>query len=75
VGEELEWMKWLPHTTSPRSPFADLALADSQSAGTVLLSALEEAILERLSGTPSRARPLRESDTSMALGTRVGEAN
>lgn len=74
-AKELEWMKWLPHTTSPRSPFSDLALADSQSAGTVLLSALEEAILERLSGTPSRRGPLRESDTSMELGARVGEAS
>lgn len=73
-ASELEWMKWLPHTTSPRSPFAELALADSQSAGTVLLNALEEAILERLSGTPSRRGPLREDDTSMRLGSRVGEA-
>lgn len=74
-AKELEWMKWLPHATSPRSPFADLALADSQSAGTVLLNGLEEAILERLSGTPSRRGPLRETDTSMALGARVGDAN
>ena len=68
-------MKWLPHTTSPRSPFADLALADSQSAGTVLLNGLEETILGRLSGTPSRRGPLRETDTTMALGARVGEAD
>lgn len=73
-ARELEWMKWLPHTTSPRSPFADLALADSQSAGTVLLNGLEETILGRLSGTPSRRGPLRPVDTTMALGARVGEA-
>lgn len=72
-ARELEWMKWLPHTTSPRSPFADLALADSQSAGTVLLNGLEETILGRLSGTPSRRGPLRDVDTTMALGARVGE--
>ncbi|MET0977005.1 MAG: FtsK/SpoIIIE domain-containing protein [Leifsonia sp.] len=71
---ELEWMKWLPHTTSPRSPVAEFALADSQSAGTVLLSALEEIILGRLSGTPSRRGPLRQADLSMALGGQVGEA-
>src|SRR5690606_7008025 len=46
---ELEWMKWLPHTTSPKSPFAEMSLADSQSAGTALLNGLEEAILGRLS--------------------------
>jgi S-DNA-T family DNA segregation ATPase FtsK/SpoIIIE len=72
-AKELEWMKWLPHTTSPRSPFADLALADSQSAGTALLSGLEEAILGQLSGTPSRRGPLREEETTMALGARVGD--
>ena len=73
-ARELEWMKWLPHTTSPRSPFAELALADSQSAGTALLNGLEETILGRLSGTPSRRGPLPETDTTMALGARVGEA-
>jgi len=70
---DVEWMKWLPHTTSPRSPFAEIALADSQSAGTVLLNALEEAILERLSGSPSRRGPLSEADTSMQAGALVGE--
>ena len=74
-AKEIEWMKWLPHTTSPRSPFAELALADSQSAGTALLNGLEEAILERLSGTPSRRGPLREDDTTLALGARVGDAS
>lgn len=72
-ARELDWMKWLPHTTSPRSPFADMALADSQSAGTALLSGLEEAVLERLSGTASRRGPLRGGQTSMDLGARVGE--
>ncbi|MDO8337758.1 MAG: FtsK/SpoIIIE domain-containing protein [Microcella sp.] len=70
---ELEWLKWLPHTSTPRSPFAELALADSPSAGTALLSALEEIVLQRSSGTPSRRGPLREDDSSLALGSRVGE--
>ncbi|MFK4834641.1 FtsK/SpoIIIE domain-containing protein [Microbacterium sp. ZW T2_14] len=70
---DMEWMKWLPHTTSPRSPFAEMALADSQSAGTALLNGLEEAILERLSGSATRRGPVAESETSMALGKSVGE--
>ncbi len=70
---DMEWMKWLPHTTSPRSPFAEMALADSQSAGTVLLNGLEEAILERLSGSATARGPLSEQDASMAVGMRVGE--
>ena len=73
-SQQLEWLKWLPHTTSTRNPFAEFALADSQSAGTALLNALEEAILERLSGSPTRRGPLKEADTSMALGAQVGDA-
>ncbi|WP_251451726.1 FtsK/SpoIIIE domain-containing protein [Microbacterium sp. Marseille-Q6648] len=70
---DMEWMKWLPHTTSPRSPFAEMALADSQSAGTALLNGLEEAILERLSGSATRRGPVGEKDASMSLGKYVGE--
>ncbi|MGV8882474.1 MAG: FtsK/SpoIIIE domain-containing protein [Rhodoglobus sp.] len=70
---ELEWMKWLPHTTSARSPFADIALADSQSTGTALLNALEEAVL--LGGSRSKLMgPLKAEESSMNLGSRVGEA-
>jgi S-DNA-T family DNA segregation ATPase FtsK/SpoIIIE len=72
-ARELEWLKWLPHTSSSRNPFADFALADNQSAGTTLLNALEETILERLSGTPTRRGPLKLADTSMAIGAQVGE--
>ncbi|MHC2999828.1 FtsK/SpoIIIE domain-containing protein [Microbacterium sp. HJ5] len=71
---DMEWMKWLPHTTSPRSPFAEMALADSQSAGTALLNGLEEAILERLSGSATHRGPLAASEASMALGKQVGES-
>src|SRR4029453_2217546 len=72
-ARELEWMKWLPHTTSPPSPVPDLAPVDNPSAGTALLNGLEEAILGRLSGTPSPRGPLRDADTTMALGARVGD--
>ncbi|WP_022889708.1 FtsK/SpoIIIE domain-containing protein [Agromyces italicus] len=74
-SRELEWLKWLPHTSSSRNPFAEFALADSQSAGTALLNALEEAILDRLAGTASRRGPLREDDTTMTLGAQVGSAS
>ncbi|BDZ63901.1 FtsK/SpoIIIE domain-containing protein [Agromyces mangrovi Wang et al. 2018] len=73
-ARELEWLKWMPHTTSPRSPFAQFALADSQATGTALLNALEETILQRLSGTATRRGPLRDADTAMELGSQIGEA-
>src|SRR5690606_28104462 len=71
---ELEWMKWLPHTTSPQSPFAEMALADSQSAGTALLNALEEAILHREGVRHGHRGPLKDDKSSMSLGAAVGEA-
>jgi len=70
---DVEWMKWLPHTTSPQSPFAEIALADSPSAATVLLNALEGAVLERLTGSAEQRGPLAPQDTSMELGKSVGE--
>ncbi|HET6672423.1 MAG TPA: FtsK/SpoIIIE domain-containing protein [Agromyces sp.] len=73
-SQELEWMKWLPHTTSTRNPFADIALADNQSAGTQLLNALEGSILAGLPGAATRRGPLRPEDASMALGAQVGSA-
>jgi len=69
---ELDWLKWLPHTTSPRSPFREMALADSQSAGTALLSGLEEICLRARSQTVSRRGPLSDDKTSMRLGENVG---
>ena len=42
---ELEWLKWLPHTSSERSPFRDMPLADSASTGAALLSGLEELVM------------------------------
>ena len=72
-SRELEWLKWLPHTSSSRNPFADFALADSQSAGTNLLNTLEETIIEGLAGAATRRGPLPERDTTMELGAQVGE--
>lgn len=70
--QELDWLKWLPHTTSPRSPFREMALADSQSAGAALLSGLEEICLKARSQTASRRGPLSDDKTSMRLGENVG---
>jgi S-DNA-T family DNA segregation ATPase FtsK/SpoIIIE len=71
---ELEWLKWLPHTSSSRNPFAESALADSQAAGSALLSVLEETILERLGAAPVRRGPLPEAEATMRLGAEVGTA-
>ncbi len=72
---ELEWMKWLPHASSSRSPFAEMPLADSQSAATALLNGLEEAISIRGTTTASPKGPLAQASASMELGSHIGESN
>ena len=49
VTVDLDWIKWLPHATSPQSPVAAWPLADSVPAGLRLLSALEEIVQTRSS--------------------------
>lgn len=71
-SRELDWLKWLPHTSGERNPVAGAALADSASAGAALLNSLEELILQRLSAAPVRRGPLADEDGSMARGSRIG---
>lgn len=70
---ELEWIKWLPHTTSETSPFADLPLADSAPAANALLSSLEEYVM-RLAKDPQNRGPLKEEWTPMLYGTNAEKA-
>lgn len=70
---ELEWMKWLPHTTSETSPFKDLPLADSAPAANALLSALEEYVLRARSAAQPRG-PFSETWNPMRYGTDVHKA-
>ncbi|WP_306232992.1 FtsK/SpoIIIE domain-containing protein [Agrococcus beijingensis] len=72
---ELEWMKWLPHTTSETSPFKDMPLADSATAGTALLNALEELVLGRSKqASPDRKTPFDEDWDPMRYGSDVERA-
>ena len=72
-ADELEWIKWLPHTTSETSPFKDLPLADSAPAANALLSALEEYVL-RAGSKPSDRGPFSERWNPMVYGTDVNKA-
>ncbi|MCR8671467.1 FtsK/SpoIIIE domain-containing protein [Agrococcus sp. HG114] len=72
---ELEWMKWLPHTTSETSPFKEMPLADSATAGAALLSALEELVLGRSKqAAADRKTPLDDDWTPMRYGSDVERA-
>ncbi|WP_300679207.1 FtsK/SpoIIIE domain-containing protein [Nocardioides sp.] len=70
---ELEWLKWLPHTTSETSPFKEFALADSAPAASTLLNALE-AHVSRFATEAEPRGPYSEAWSPMLFGTDVKRA-
>lgn len=71
---DLDWIKWLPHTTSETSPFKNQPLADSAPTSAALLSALEEYVL-RVRGESSELRgPFKDDWNPMLYGTDVARA-
>lgn len=46
-AQDWEWVKWLPHTTTPHSPISAGLLAASRGTGSALLSELEDLIERR----------------------------
>ncbi|MFC7403977.1 FtsK/SpoIIIE domain-containing protein [Georgenia alba] len=71
---ELEWIKWLPHTSSETSPFRDLPLADSEPTANALLANLEEYVLSR-TDKPERRGPFDEEWNPMLYGSDVNRAS
>jgi S-DNA-T family DNA segregation ATPase FtsK/SpoIIIE len=65
---ELDWLKWLPHTTSVTNPFRDLPLADSAPTANALLSSLEEYVM-RAGSKPEHRGPFAEHWNPMRYGT------
>lgn len=72
---ELDWLKWMPHTSSEKSPFRDMALADSAPTGAALLSTLEEYVLRAgaVGGGEPRG-PFKEDWNPLLYGTDVARA-
>ncbi|MDN6302166.1 MAG: FHA domain-containing protein, partial [Brachybacterium sp.] len=54
--ERWQWLKWLPHTSSPHSPLPGDHLADTPGRGTSLLSRIEELIEQRAGDAPPQLR-------------------
>ena len=73
--EELEWLKWLPHTSSERNPLREAPLADSASSATAILNQLEEIVIGRSQGKPSRMKPFKDKDGPMTFGADVAGAS
>jgi S-DNA-T family DNA segregation ATPase FtsK/SpoIIIE len=72
---ELEWMKWLPHTSSAQSPLTSPPLADSVATATRLLAELEELVDQRASQRDgaSLKGPLTAGLAAVGAGSVVGE--
>ncbi|MBB5639485.1 S-DNA-T family DNA segregation ATPase FtsK/SpoIIIE [Cryobacterium roopkundense] len=72
-SRELEWLKWLPHTSSPQSPLAGGHLADSASSAASVLAALEEVITQRQKSKKSARRGAMDQErAALERGEEVG---
>nr|WP_235201468.1 FtsK/SpoIIIE domain-containing protein [Microbacterium sp. CH12i] len=74
---ELDWLKWMPHTSSEKSAFRDMALADSAPTGAALLSTLEEYVARASAGTQDGEPrgPFKEDWNPLLYGTDVARAS
>jgi S-DNA-T family DNA segregation ATPase FtsK/SpoIIIE len=70
-----EWLKWIPHTSSPHSPVAGSHLADSAASAAGLLSAIEGVVASRLESgkvAAQRRGAITEEQTALERGATVG---
>ncbi|KQV07158.1 FtsK/SpoIIIE domain-containing protein [Leifsonia sp. Root112D2] len=76
-SRELEWLKWIPHTSSPHSPIEGSHLADSATSGSTVLSAIEGVIEQRFAtaqATAQRRGAMVQDDAAIERGSEVGAA-
>jgi S-DNA-T family DNA segregation ATPase FtsK/SpoIIIE len=73
---QLEWLKWMPHTSSPQSPIETVHLADSAASGSNLLSALEGLIDTRLAANKAvqRRGAIQTDSAALERGAEVGKS-
>jgi len=72
---ELDWLKWMPHTSSERSPFRGAPLADSAPTGAALLSSLEEYVRRESGASDGLPRgPFKDDWNPQYYGTDVARA-
>jgi S-DNA-T family DNA segregation ATPase FtsK/SpoIIIE len=74
-SRELEWLKWMPHTSSPQSPIETVHLADSAASGSNLLSALEGLVDARLAENRAKQRrgAMQSDSAALERGAGVGK--
>jgi len=79
VGPEttphFEWLKWMPHTSSPLSPIESHHLVNSATSATALVATIEEIVEQRLGASEAEAggRGATKSESSaVERGAAVG---
>jgi len=73
--KHLQWLTWIPHTSSPQSPIEGHHLADSASGAARLVAELEELVTTRLRaarGGAQRRGAVDEDDAALERGGDVG---
>jgi len=74
-SRELEWLKWMPHTSSPQSPIEGSHLADSANSGSQLVSLIEGVVADRLEeqrGKGNRRGAMKQNNAALERGAEVG---
>ena len=72
-SRELEWLKWIPHTSSPHSPIEGSHLADSAASASAVLSGIEGVVEQRLAQAKSKRRgAMVQTDAALERGGEVG---
>ncbi|MGW8482231.1 FtsK/SpoIIIE domain-containing protein [Microbacterium sp. NPDC055903] len=73
---ELDWLKWMPHTSAERSPFQGVALADTAPTSAALLSMLEDYVKRAVGDGPDGEPrgPFKEEWNPLLYGTDVSRA-
>ena len=74
-SRDLEWLKWIPHTSSPQSPISGSHLADSSSSASVVLAALEEVVAQRVKASKAAKRrgAMEQERAALERGADAGQ--
>jgi len=75
-SREVEWLKWMPHSSSPHTPIDGPHLADSESSAAALLAKLEELVAQRLSAQRAQAQrrgAMSQEGAALERGQDVGK--
>ncbi|HWU47598.1 MAG TPA: FtsK/SpoIIIE domain-containing protein [Humibacter sp.] len=74
-SSRLEWLKWMPHTSSPHSPIDGSHLADSAASASTVLSNIEGVVEQRLKAASAermRRGAMNQQQAALERGAAVG---